>query len=391
MQIDKPRPRRKGGPADAAVRPVRSSAPPRGRRRQEADRRGAGRPVAALPPIGVAIVTYRSADVIAECLSSLLRSHHPDLRIVVCDNDSPDDTVGEIHRWAFAHEMVLAERDAALGPARAIPVSHGITLLRSSRNLGFAGGVNACLRMLHAEPDLSLFWVLNPDCVATPHAPIAYAEAALAAGPFALIGGRTLYREPPHRIQSDGGRINPLSAVCSHVNQGRLPHDAKPPEAGSVDFVSGANMVASRRFVEVAGPMREDYFLYFEEVDWAFRRGGLPILLAPDAVVHHHGGTAIGSGVIGRRPSAFANYFNYRNRIRFAARHRPLALPVAWTYAMLKAGQLVLLGAFDEAAAVLRGTHQLPPSRSIARRLAGEDPSPPRAVDESWPAIAGDG
>src|SRR3546814_993212 len=37
------------------------------------------------------------------------------------------------------------------------------------------------------------------------------------------------------------------------------------------DFVCGAALAVSRKFVETIGPMDEDYFLYFEAIDWAMR------------------------------------------------------------------------------------------------------------------------
>jgi GT2 family glycosyltransferase len=131
-------------------------------------------------------------------------------------------------------------------------------------------------------------------------------------------------------------------------------------------------MVASRQFIEMVGPLREDYFLYYEEVDWAFRRGGLPLRTCPEAVVHHHGGTSIGTGDINRRASAFANYFNFRNRLRFLARFAWPALPVAYVYSMAQIARLVLTGSGREAVGALRGLHQLRPPREVADRIAPE-------------------
>jgi len=128
-------------------------------------------------------------------------------------------------------------------------------------------------------------------------------------------------------------------------------------------------MVASRLFIEQAGLMVEDYFLYYEEVDWSFRRGDLPLRLVPDAVVYHHGGTVIGSGSLSRRATPFANYFNYRNRARFARRHMPLTLPLLLAKAVLKAGQLLMMGAGDEARAVLSGSFDLAPPSDVAGRI----------------------
>ena len=123
--------------------------------------------------------------------------------------------------------------------------------------------------------------------------------------------------------------------------------------------------------------MTEDYFLYNEEVDWAFRRGDLPLRLVSDVVVYHYGGTTIASGSTSGRASAFANYFNYRNSIRFLRRFHPVAVPVGVAHAFAKAIQMTPFGAHDEARAVFAGAFALAPPAAIRDRIA---PGPARAL-----------
>lgn len=318
--------------------------------------------------IGVIIVTFQSADVIAACLESLRTSTEPNLHVVVCDNASEDGTRDVIRNWAEAKNVALTELTPD-GP----PVSAGFSMLNTGGNLGFAGAVNAGLTRLLAAPDVDLFWVLNPDCEALPDTASAFARKAQEAGPFALMGGRIRYHEAPGHIQSDGGVVFPWSGICKNLNSGLLPQTAVTPDPTTLDFISGASVVASRQFVEQAGLMTEDYFLYYEEIDWAARRGDLPLILCPEAEVMHHGGTTIGTGAMNRRPSPFANYFNYRNRMRFVRRFRPMALPTAWLLSMLRVTKLVSLGAMDEALAAARGLNGLPPPAAVRDRIAPED------------------
>jgi hypothetical protein len=239
-------------------------------------------------------------------------------------------------------------------------------------NRGFAAGVNRGLRSLQRDPRCGLFWILNPDCEVAPGAAAAFERCAAAAGDFALMGARIVYLEPPGLIQSDGGRVGRWTGLCRNVNQGADPAATGRPAAGELDFISGASVVASRRFVETAGPMPEDYFLYYEEVDWAARRGALPLVLCEGAVIHHHGGTAIGSGAVNRLPTPFALYFNYRNRMRYLRRMRPLALPVAYLASLARVAKLLALGARAEAESAFRGMHGRAPPRAVRARLSPE-------------------
>lgn len=320
--------------------------------------------------IGVVIVSYCSGDVIGACLDSLMTSEFPDLRVVVCDNASLDNSVEVLQDWAAAAGANLLEHPDDGGDYPLAEKKSDVTLVRSATNLGFAGGVNLGIKTLYSQQDIDLFWVLNPDCVVAPDCASAYAEAARAAPEFSLMGGRTLYLEAPNHIQSDGGRVSPWTGICHNMNQGLLPGQATPPETDSLDFISGANVVATRTFIERAGLMVEDYFLYYEEVDWAARRGDLPLRFCQNALVYHHGGTSIGSGSVTRRASGFSNYFNYRNRMRFIRRFNWPALPVAYVYSLLKTVKLLLTGALDEASGAFRGLHGLSPGSRIREKLS---------------------
>ncbi|MEM1421953.1 MAG: glycosyltransferase family 2 protein [Pseudomonadota bacterium] len=322
--------------------------------------------------IGVVVVTYAAQEVIRPCLDSLLHSEGADLRVVVCDNASQDKTVETVRNWANENQLALAESIADVGETPRLDHLAQVTLVSSVTNTGFAGGVNLGLRTLSQFPEVDLFWVLNPDAVALPGAASAYAQKAKDVGEFGLMGGRITFQDAPDVIQADGGAVSRLTGVAKSINAMRLASETPHPPATDFDYIIGANMVASRAFLDRVGLMQEDYFLYYEEIDWALRRGDLPIVFCEGGEVRHIGGAIIGSGSIGRRPTAFANYFNYRNRLRFIWRFNPWALPVAYAYSLLKIGKLVLQRAWPEAAGAFRGLHQLPPSSDIRRRLSPE-------------------
>lgn len=320
--------------------------------------------------IAVIICTYCSADVIEACLDSLHATKDAPLHVAVCDNASPDSTVAVVTDWARRNRVSLGQTKAGThAPKGDLP---WLTLVQAPRNLGFAGGVNAGLIWFLSRAETDLFWILNPDSMVEPETAGAYVRCAATAGPFSLMGGRTRFVEAPGVIQSDGGRVRRgTGGICINVNHGLMPDVAVMPAAASLDFLSGANMVASRAFVETAGLMQEDYFLYYEEVDWAYRRGTLPLITCPEAVVHHHGGTVIGSRAASRPASAFANYFNFRNRMRFVARFAWWMLPTCYAMSLLQIGKMMAVqGGRSEAMGALLGLHHLAPPRSVVDRIA---------------------
>ncbi|MEM7213651.1 MAG: glycosyltransferase family 2 protein [Pseudomonadota bacterium] len=323
--------------------------------------------------LGVIVVLYRSADVIGSCLASILDAYPEVSRVVLVDNASPDESAAVAQDLAHARRVAVVEYPAHANAAP--PAGHTIEIIRSNENLGFAGGVNLGLEHLAQDPEMAYYWVLNPDCELTPGAAAAAlttANAAMEEGGFSILGTRLLYHDT-RDIQSDGGIACKWTGRCRNLNQGRSTEDAKGHSEDDYDFISGASMIASRKFVEQKGPMVEDYFLYYEEVDWAARRGSLPLRRCLDSVVLHHGGTAIGSGVPGRSPSPMSNYFNFRNRIRFMRRFHPVAMPASYVFCLLKVLQALLRREWKSAFASFCGTFGMPPPAAVASAFRPED------------------
>jgi GT2 family glycosyltransferase len=344
-------------------------------------------PAESRPRLGVVVVTFNAADVIEENLESLMAAaDEVALDVVVVDNGSTDGTPETIRAWADGTTPFVAPGDMPfpLGAcAKPVLLSHegapcpdctvtapALTLIETGLNAGFAGGVNRGLAHLMAHSRADRFWILNPDGAAAPGAARAFAEAD--PGPFSLMGGRVIYTHTPDVIQIDGGLVNRKTGITGNVHQG-ASHAATPaPDPAAMDFITGASMVASRAFCDRAGPMAEDYFLYYEEVDWAFQRGDLPYAYCAGGVVYHRAGTAIGSPRLDRIASPFSLYFKHRGRRRFIDRHLPGALATGWLYTVAKAVQYLLKGYRAETQAMIAGFRDGPPPAAVRDRLAPE-------------------
>lgn len=339
-------------------------------------------------PLGVVIVTYNSADVIRDCLETLLAAAADvALSIIVVDNASTDMTADVIKAWAAGEDGYTLPPDlpftTTLQP-KPVTLTFGdrgagrLHLIQNSVNGGFAAGVNIGLEYLANDPTLDRFWVLNPDCVVPPGTPSAFARYD--AGRFSLMGGRVTYYEQPDMVQIDGGTLNRWTGVTGNINLYSSISTATPPSAIEIDFITGACMIVNREFYETVGPMREEYFLYYEEVDWALRRGDLPLASCAEARVYHKAGTSIGSPTHGRIASPFSLYFKHRARMRFVRQNLPKSLMFAWAYTIAKSTQYWLKGWHPEARAIIAGASESAPSEEILSRLSSE------AIGRLWGA-----
>ena len=342
--------------------------------------------------LGVVIVTFNSGSEAVDCAESLLAAARDQgilIRVALVDNASSDDTVARLRAWAAGRNTYAPPADLPFAPVplpKPLAMVEGdpglaaapgdrFALLHSGVNRGFAGGVNVGLAYLARFPDIRHFWVLNPDSVVPPAGLAALARQLDTAAPYALLGGRVTYIAPADMIQIDGGTVNRATGVTGNLNLGLSHAATPPPDPADLDFIMGANMVASRTFYEKVGPMREDYFLYYEEVDWAMRRGDLPLAYCEGFRIYHRAGSAIGSPTLSRIASPFSLYFKHRGRMMFQRRFFPHNAPFGYAFSLAYAARLLVQHrAPAEARAVLAGAFGLAPPAAVRARL-----SPPAA------------
>ncbi len=294
-----------------------------------------------------------------ECLESLLQLDYLDFRIVVCDNGSGDDSLNQIRNWANNRTVSLVEyqrREAESGGRDdSDPL---LTIISINENLGFAGGNNVGIRYGMARGDIDYYWLLNNDTVVKPDA-LTPLVARMKENPEIGICGSTicLYHDRS-KIQALGGGY-----YCHWLglpwHYGRFTHwngtvDHQRAET-RMNYVEGASMLVSRKFIEQIGLMSEDYFLYFEEVDWAVRaKGRFSLGYAPESIVYHKVGASIGTSSNPAKKSLTCDYYNIRNRIRFTKQYHPAALPTVYLVLLLEALVRLLCGNVDRAVMIIR-------------------------------------
>jgi GT2 family glycosyltransferase len=265
--------------------------------------------------VAICIVGFRNEDDIAACLEALALSTYADFQVVVCENGG-----------RAAYDRLLARV-----PKR-LPGGQPVRVQLAPGNLGYAGGINACM---HGSPDADAWWVLNPDTLPDPDA-LSELVKALSTGRHDVVGG-IIYDETGS-VGSYGGRWRKWLARAESIGLGRKLSD--PVDAASVEtelgYISGCSMLVGRRFVEETGLMREDYFLYCEEVEWNLRglRKGMRLGFAPAARVFHKQGTTTGAGAAIRERKKLPIYLDERNKMLLTRDLFPGRLPVAAGAAM---------------------------------------------------------
>jgi N-acetylglucosaminyl-diphospho-decaprenol L-rhamnosyltransferase len=257
----------------------------------------------------VAIVGFRNTTDIVECLKALDRSDHNQFEVVICEN-------GGLAAYKALISVIPAHR--ARGQA--------VRIIQAPGNVGYAGGVNLCIK---ASPNADAWWILNPDTEPYPHA-MDKMVRRLAAGDVDAVGGTVFLSNG--KVQSHGGHWQGWLARAvsighsSDANLRPAPVEIEKRQ----NYLNGASMMIGRQFLATAGPMREDYFLYCEEVEWCLRgiKLGLRLGFEPDAFVLHHGGTTTGNDQELRNRSRVSTFLGERNRMLLTRDCFPSRLPI---------------------------------------------------------------
>lgn len=237
------------------------------------------------------VVTYNALPWVEPCLESV-----EGVETIVVDNGSSDGTV-DVVRERWPETRVLEQG-----------------------NVGLAAGWNAGMAFASGR----YFLILNADAWLTEGSLdrlVAFAdehpEAAIV-GPRLLDPDGTLQRSVRGfptlwRLATEYfflRKIAPRSTLLNGFYAGGFAHD----RVREADFVMGACMLVRRDAVDAVGGLDEDFFLFSEETDWAyrFRRAAWKVLFYPGAECVHVGGASHG-GRLYRE--------NVRGHLRFLAKH----------------------------------------------------------------------
>lgn len=267
--------------------------------------------------VSIILLNYGGASDTLACLDSLRNlqrgPQEADIRVVVVDNASPDDSV-----------MRLKER------LHARPEE--FLLIESAENLGYSGGCNLGLRHelnLPAGERPDYIWLLNNDTTTDPGALAALLQESRRTG--GLVGSLLLY--PDGSYQQVGTRLN------AWTGRSRGYPEASLRDGMRVDALSGASMLIPVWVLDRVGLLDETFFLYFEDGEFSRRcaRAGFLLTVALDSRVYHKEGATTG------RKSPATQYYYHRNRLRLFFRFAtwPQKMVVA-LYAIFRLGRSVL-------------------------------------------------
>ncbi len=264
--------------------------------------------------LAVILVTWNNADVIVPALRSLIEDLEGSglrYQVWLVDSNSSDNTA-ELVRRDFPR----------------------VKLLECDENRGFGAANNLALWQLgfgYADSgDLpAAVYLLNPDTITHPGACKRLYDTLMASDDLAVLGAALSYADGS--FQHSAFRFPGLRQLYCELFpapgrwlegsfNGRYSRSLY--ESGApfdIDFPLGATMMLKREVILQAGIFDEAFFIYCEEVDWAWRirKLGWRIACEPRAHITHLGGQSTGQA----RPGSLVHL--WRSRLLLMDKHLP--------------------------------------------------------------------
>ncbi|MGB1206946.1 MAG: glycosyltransferase family 2 protein [Chitinophagales bacterium] len=242
-----------------------------------------------LPLVSIITINYNETALTCDLLNSIQKIDYPNYEILVVDNNST------------AKPLIIKK----LYP--------NAKLIMSKKNLGFAGGNN--LGIEQAQGDYLFFvnndTILKPNCLKFL---VKYMQDLPNVG---AISPKICDYEAPHLLQYAGSQpMNFYTARNSTIGYGEADKQ-QYNQVRQTPYAHGAAMMVSRKMIEQVGKMPEQFFLYYEELDWCeqIRKAGFAIYFVPNVTVYHKESASVG------KQTARKAYYLTRNRILFMMRN----------------------------------------------------------------------
>jgi GT2 family glycosyltransferase len=259
--------------------------------------------------VTVVIPNWNGRELLGIVLPSLAAQEYRDFRTMVVDNGSTDGSLEYLsEQWPDVDVVAL--------PA----------------NIGFAAAVNRGIEAC----DTDLVALLNNDIELDPRW-LGELVAALDAHPPAGSACSKLIDYHDRSVLDGTGDLITWSGMCVRRGFGEIDTGQYDTPAEVFSACAGA-AIYRREALDDVGLFDEEFFAYFEDVDWGFRSRlrGWRCRYVPTSVAYHMGGATT------RRQGDRDIYFCRRNQVALVLKNfpGPSLLRYSWLLALDQAGAL---------------------------------------------------
>ncbi|GGG99338.1 glycosyltransferase family 2 protein [Mucilaginibacter phyllosphaerae] len=244
--------------------------------------------------VSVVTINFNQDKITEELLVSIAQTNtYDNLEVIVVDNGS---TVNPIPLWTDKYPDVK--------------------FIRSENNLGFSGGNNIGI----AQATGDYYFLVNNDTEFSPGLVQKLVDILDTHPQVGIISPKLVYDFNRSIIQYVGfTQIDYYTCRNQAVGKNEKDTGQYDNLLGQTGYCHGGAMMVKKETCEKAGLMADNFFIYYEEVDWGERinKAGYQAWVRGDAVIYHKESMTVGKN------SPFKEYFMNRNRILFIRHNAP--------------------------------------------------------------------
>lgn len=228
----------------------------------------------------IIIPNWNGKELLQDCLDSLKKQSYSVSETILVDNDSKDDSINFVSKKFPA-----------------------VKIIKLNKNFGFAKAINEGVKASKAEYVI----FLNNDTAVDKDFVKNLVACADAHKEVISVNSKLLNFYNRKKIDGVGIIINEVGQARS-IGWQEEDHGQHDKESYILGATGGASLFRREQFLKLGG-FDENYFMYSEEVDFAFRAqfAGFKSIFYPKAIVYHkHKATA-------KKQPAKIEYWQFRN------------------------------------------------------------------------------
>lgn len=241
----------------------------------------------------IILLNYNGYQDTIDCIDSINKCEKKlDYEIVVVDNCSTDDSYNKLKKVK------------------------NIKLIKNPVNNGFSAGNNLGIKYA-LEQNAEYVLLLNNDTIDTVDSIYKMLEKIKSDESVGILGCRIMYYDNKNLINYYGGSIDWFKGTAIMHNY-KKEYQETQNNYFYCEYVTGCSMLIRTSILDKTGLLPEEYFMYYEDVDFCAKakESGYKLAVTGDSYIYHKASSASGG-----EGNPFAIEWNTRNRLLFMKKY----------------------------------------------------------------------